>query len=153
MTEPVFAASRWTAPEMQSRLRGRHRAERWFRAFGLAAIGLALAALVSLLVSVVVRGWSAFVTTELRLDVTFDPAPVSLPPGADASARARARRVEMGRCGEAIAQVAHDGVALEHGTVGSVQRRHLHACPFFEPSAFTRDHNILICERRRCAKW
>ena len=45
MTEPAFVASRWSSPAMQARLRRRHRAERLFRALGLAAIGIALAAL------------------------------------------------------------------------------------------------------------
>jgi len=92
MTEPAFVASRWSSPAMQSRLRRRYRAERLFRGLGLAAIGIALAALVLLLVSVLAKGWSAFVATELRLDVTLDSALVSLPEDADATARAQAIR-------------------------------------------------------------
>jgi phosphate transport system permease protein len=59
---------------MQDHLRRRHRAERWFRRAGALAIGLALLGLATLLGSVAVNGWSAFRTTELQLDVTFDPA-------------------------------------------------------------------------------
>ena len=92
MTEPAFVASRWSSPAMQARLRRRYRAERLFRGLGLLAIGIALAALVLLLVSVFARGWSAFVRTQLRLDVTLDAALVSLPADADATARARAIR-------------------------------------------------------------
>ncbi len=92
MTEPAFVAARWSSPAMQSRLRRRHRGERVFRTLGLAAIGLALAALVLLLVSVVARGWGAFVTTEVRLDVMLDAALVSLPPDVDASTRGQAIR-------------------------------------------------------------
>jgi phosphate transport system permease protein len=91
MTEPSFA-SRWSAPEMRERLRRRYRAERRFRALGLTAIGLALAALVLLLASIVARGWSAFVCTEVRLEVALDPSLVSLPADADAQARAQAIR-------------------------------------------------------------
>ena len=92
MTEPAFVASRWSSPAMQARLRRRYRAERLFRGLGFLAIGIALAALVLLLVSVFARGWSAFVATQLRLDVTLDAAFVSLPADADATARAQAIR-------------------------------------------------------------
>jgi len=92
MTEPAFVASRWSSPAMQARLRRRYRAERLFSGLGLLAIGIALAALVLLLVSVFARGWSAFVRTQLRLDVTLDAAFVSLPADADATARAQAIR-------------------------------------------------------------
>ena len=71
MTEPGFA-SRWSSPAMQARLRRRYRSERLFRALGLGAIGIALTALVVLLVSITARGWTAFVHTQLRLDVPLD---------------------------------------------------------------------------------
>jgi phosphate transport system permease protein len=89
MTEPGFA-SRWSSPAMQARLRRRYRSERLFRALGLGAIGIALAALLVLLATITARGWSAFVHTELRLDVPLDPSLVALPAGADAAARAQA---------------------------------------------------------------
>jgi phosphate transport system permease protein len=92
MTEPAFVATRWSSPETQARLRRRYRSERAFRALGLAAIALALLALAVLLVSIVARGWSAFVATQIRLDVALDPALVALPPDADAEARAQAIR-------------------------------------------------------------
>jgi phosphate transport system permease protein len=75
---------------MQQQLRRRHRAERVFGALGLGAIGIALAALVLLLVTIAARGWPAFVSTELRLDVALDASLVSLPEGADPEARAQA---------------------------------------------------------------
>ena len=89
MTEPGIT-SRWSSPAMQKRLRRRYRAERLFRALGLGAVGIALTALVLLLVSITARGWSAFVSTELRLDVPLDASLVSLPEGADAAAREQA---------------------------------------------------------------
>jgi phosphate transport system permease protein len=73
MTEPNPGA-RWASPEMQKHLRRRHRAERLFRHAGAVAIGLALLGLATLLGSVVANGWSAFRATEIRLDITFDPA-------------------------------------------------------------------------------
>jgi len=54
------------------RLRRRHAAERRFRLYGLAAILAALAMLVLLLATIVGRGFTAFVVTEIALDVTFD---------------------------------------------------------------------------------
>ncbi len=51
----------------------RERAERRFRAYGLAAVGTAMAMLLWLLVTVVGTGYSAFFQTEIRLDVHFDP--------------------------------------------------------------------------------
>jgi phosphate transport system permease protein len=90
MTERAFVASRWSSPAMQAHLKRRHLAERLFRAIGLAAIGIALAALVLLLASVMAKGWGAFVATQLRLDVSLDPALLTLPAGADAAAREQA---------------------------------------------------------------
>jgi phosphate transport system permease protein len=90
MTERAFVASRWSSPAMQAHLKRRHLAERLFRAIGLAAIGIALAALLLLLASVIAKGWGAFVATQLRLDVSLDPALVSLPAEADATAREQA---------------------------------------------------------------
>ena len=72
MPDPSPAA-RWSAPEMRARLRRRHRAERHFRWLGLAAIGVALLALATLLGSIFSNGSSAFVRTRIALDVTFDP--------------------------------------------------------------------------------
>ncbi len=89
MTEPS-AASRWSSPATQRQLRRRHRAERRFRALGLGAIGIALTALVLLVASIAARGWSAFVSTELRLDVPLEAALLGLPEGADAATREQA---------------------------------------------------------------
>src|SRR5262245_54369165 len=89
MTEPG-SASRWASPAMQAGLRRRYRSERLFRALGLVAIGIALTALVLLLGSILARGWSAFLHTELRRDVALDPAVLGLPEGGDAAAREQA---------------------------------------------------------------
>ncbi|MEM7410275.1 MAG: phosphate ABC transporter permease PstA [Myxococcota bacterium] len=55
-------------------MRRRLRAERNFRAAGFTAIGLAMAGLAILLGSILSNGLGAFRATEVRLDVTFDPA-------------------------------------------------------------------------------
>ena len=66
-------ASRWSSPEMGARLRRRHAAERRFRLWGLAAIGVALLTLSALLTAIFVSGHSAFTQSQIRLDVFFDP--------------------------------------------------------------------------------
>jgi phosphate transport system permease protein len=66
--------ARWASPAMQDHLRRRHRSERLFRRAGAAAIGLALIGLATLLVSIASNGFSAFRTTQIRLDIAFDPA-------------------------------------------------------------------------------
>jgi len=66
-------ASRWSSPEMRARLRRRHVAERRFRRLGLAAVGVAILALATLLGSIFGNGSSAFVRTQIALDVRFDP--------------------------------------------------------------------------------
>jgi phosphate transport system permease protein len=73
MTDPN-PGKRWASPAMQDHLRRRYRAERRFRRAGAVAIGLALLGLATLLASIVAKGWSAFRSTQIRLDVVFDPA-------------------------------------------------------------------------------
>ncbi len=73
MTDPVKdPATRWQAPAMQARLAQRHAAERRFRLWGALAIAAAAAALVVLLASVFSNGYSAFIASEVRLDVSFE---------------------------------------------------------------------------------
>jgi len=62
----------------------RRRAERRFRFYGQCALGLAMLMLVILVGSIVMRGASGFVQTQLRLAVMFDPTLLGLPPGSDA---------------------------------------------------------------------
>ena len=56
----------------ERRLRRRYAAERRFKAYGAAAVGIALIALVWLLASIVGQGYQAFVHTHIKLDVFFD---------------------------------------------------------------------------------
>ena len=55
-------------------LRRRYARERRFRRLCLGALSLAALFLVVLLGSIVTRGWSGFVATEIRLEIAFDPA-------------------------------------------------------------------------------
>jgi phosphate transport system permease protein len=57
-------------------LKKRYNAERRFKAYGLIAIGLALSFLLYLFTDIVSKGITAFWQSEIRLEVTFDPAVV-----------------------------------------------------------------------------
>jgi len=59
------------------RIRRRYAAERRFRFYGMLAVGLAIAMLGVLLVSVCGKGYSAFYRTEIGLDVMLDPAVIT----------------------------------------------------------------------------
>jgi phosphate transport system permease protein len=75
MTEPNAELSqRFARDEARRRLERRHKAEQRFRWYGLIGIATALTALAFLLASILVRGASAFVQTEIRLAIDFDPA-------------------------------------------------------------------------------
>jgi phosphate transport system permease protein len=87
---PRKDATRWSAPEMRSRLRRRHAAERRFRVWGLAAIGVALLTLSALLTAIVVSGHSAFTQSQIRLDVFFDPIAIGAVDSLEGEARERA---------------------------------------------------------------
>ena len=67
---PDPAGNRLTLDER--RLRRRYAAERRFKAYGMVAIGIAMAALAWLLFSIVAQGYQAFVHTHIKLEVFFD---------------------------------------------------------------------------------
>ena len=60
------------AEKVGTHLKSRHAAERRFRAYGIASIIVAIAFLAVLLGSIISRGYTAFVQSELQLTVTFD---------------------------------------------------------------------------------
>ena len=92
-----IAATSWSSPEMRKRLARRHSAERRFRLYGLFAIGVAVATLGGLLFSIVGKGYTAFVQTEILLEVHFDTAAIGDPAGLTAEARrAELRRADYG---------------------------------------------------------
>ena len=59
------------------RIRRRYAAERRFRFYGMLAVGIAIAMLGILLVTICGRGYSAFYRTEVALDVMLDPAVIT----------------------------------------------------------------------------
>lgn len=60
--------------DLDARTKARNAAERRFRAYGAAAIGVALAALLILLTTIVANGAGAFRQTYLNIPVALDPA-------------------------------------------------------------------------------
>jgi phosphate transport system permease protein len=70
---PSIVRPRQLSPEaVQARLRRRYAAERRFKAIGLLGVLSALGLLALLLATVVARGYTAFVQTNVRLDIHFD---------------------------------------------------------------------------------
>ncbi len=77
MTEMVLEsnlAAENIRPRIEARLRRRHAAEKRFRFYGLFSILLALGFLLFLLGTIVAGGYTAFIQTQIRLDVPLDPA-------------------------------------------------------------------------------
>src|SRR5215213_3109869 len=72
--------TRWTDGSMDRRLRKRYAAERRFRLFGLLAIGLSVAFLAFLLVSMAWRGLGGFTRTEAKVAIDFPRSDLILDP-------------------------------------------------------------------------
>ena len=89
------AMNRWTGDAMQKRIASRYAAERRFRLFGLAAVGLSVAFLAFLLFTMTWTGIGGFTRTEAKLvidfprsDLILDPASLSGPQAQEAMAAA-----------------------------------------------------------------
>jgi phosphate transport system permease protein len=75
MTDLAAPAAPMRRPDLsQARLKKRHAAERRFRLYGILAVLIAAGMLGAMLVTIVGNGYSAFWRTDVRLDVTLDPA-------------------------------------------------------------------------------
>jgi phosphate transport system permease protein len=71
---PESVAPGWTWSDAAARrLKSRHAADRRLRIYGVAAIAIAIGLLLTLLTSIVVASWTAWSTTQIRLDVNLDP--------------------------------------------------------------------------------
>ena len=73
---------RWTGEEMQKRVAKRYAAERRFRLFGLAAVGLSVAFLAFLLVTMAWKGLGGFTRTEAKLTIDFPRSDLFIDPAA-----------------------------------------------------------------------
>jgi len=77
MTDSIALKVPIRRPDLsEKRLRRRYAAERRFRLYGLGAIGLAVLMLGILLVSIIGKGYGAFVQTEIAIDIQFDAAAI-----------------------------------------------------------------------------
>ncbi len=76
------APSRWTDGTMQRRVAKRYAAERRFKLFGFAAVGLSVAFLAFLLVTMLWKGAGGFTRTEIKLMVDFPRSDLILDPAA-----------------------------------------------------------------------
>ncbi|UEM21201.1 phosphate ABC transporter permease PstA [Skermanella mucosa] len=70
------AAAPYQTDDFAARLKKRYAAERRFKMYGMAAIGVALAMLAVLLASIVAQGYTAFAQHDLALEIHFDPAEI-----------------------------------------------------------------------------
>ncbi len=59
---------------VRNSMRRRHGAEQRFRWYGIIAIAIGLSFLCSMFVSIISQGYTAFMQTYIKLDITFDPA-------------------------------------------------------------------------------
>ena len=75
-----------TSDAMTRRLAERRAAERRFRAYGIIAITLAIAALAALFVSIVGKGHTAFQQTYIEIEVTYDPEVLGIEQARDTTA-------------------------------------------------------------------
>ena len=69
-------AAPYQSDDFAARLRKRYAAERRFKLYGVAAIGIALGMLAVLLASIVSQGYTAFAQHDLALEIYFDPAEI-----------------------------------------------------------------------------
>lgn len=88
MTEMVESSAQRLSNASAGRLKRRYAAERRFKAYGFAAIAVALGFLAMLLITIFSNGLPAFVQTRIKVDVTFDPETLGI--GADRSPEALA---------------------------------------------------------------
>ena len=75
-----------TSEAMVRRRAKRQAAERRFRAYGIVAVALAIAALGALFASIVGNGYTAFQQTYIALEVTYDPETLGIGEARDAAA-------------------------------------------------------------------
>jgi phosphate transport system permease protein len=86
MTEP---AKNNTPEIIRASLARRHRAEKRFRCYGIAAISFGMLAVVVLLVDIVSKGHGAFQQTYVQLEVHYDPALLDIDDARDPAALMR----------------------------------------------------------------
>ena len=69
-------AAPYQSDDFAARLRKRYAAERRFKLYGVAAIGIALGMLARRSASIVSKGYTAFAQHDMALEIYFDPAEI-----------------------------------------------------------------------------
>ena len=82
MNKAADPSSRWTDGSMTRRVAQRYAAERRFRLFGLIAVGLSVAFLAFLLITMGARGLGGFTQSQIRVDVDFMRSDLMIDPAA-----------------------------------------------------------------------
>ena len=91
----------------KSRLKKRYRKEIRLKVYGQLAIFIALGVLVILLVSVIIRGHSAFTKTEIALDLTLDSNLIQITDNNN-------MQIKKGKYGKIIRQDLFDIFLIQH---------------------------------------
>lgn len=106
----------WKAAAMQKRIRGRYRAEKRFKFYGLAAVVLSAGFLAFLLFTMVSNGLRGFTQSEIAVPIDFAASDLFLEPaqleGDGADAALAAADIEGVVRNAAIAEYGEDGAAL-----------------------------------------
>jgi phosphate transport system permease protein len=74
MTDMVEISTARTTAAVSARLKLRYAAEARFRTYGLLAVVFSISFLGVLLIDIVGKGWTAFLQTQVGIEVNFDPA-------------------------------------------------------------------------------
>jgi len=82
MNKVSAPSSRWTDGAMTKRVAQRYAAERRFKLFGLVAVGLSVAFLAFLLITMGARGLGGFTQSQIRVDVDFARSDLMIDPAA-----------------------------------------------------------------------
>jgi len=82
MNKVSASSSRWTDGAMTKRVAQRYAAERRFKLFGLVAVGLSVAFLAFLLITMGARGLGGFTQSQIRVDVDFARSDLIIDPAA-----------------------------------------------------------------------
>jgi phosphate transport system permease protein len=102
LASPIGRPRQLSPEAVQARLRRRYAAERRFKAIGLLGVLTALGLLALLLATIVARGYTAFVQTNIRLDIHFDEGTIDPDGTRSTEELARANYAQLIR--EALAQ-------------------------------------------------
>ncbi len=79
---PDKAPTEWSSSAMTRRIAARYRSEAIFKYLGMAALGIAGLFLIFLLYTVIGKGASGFMGTEVKVAVNYDPAVLGIDPAA-----------------------------------------------------------------------